>query len=167
MKTRNVLVFAILSLSVFTATANSADGKKESKIEEPMTNARLEQILKNLETTTKGGSGRWEMVRDGILVLILTDESHNRMRMIAPAMEAKELDQQTLTRMMEANFASALDVRYAIYKGVVWSAFIHPLDSLREQDIIAALRQVTTLVKTTGTTFSSSELHFGPSHEEK
>ena len=60
MKTRNVLVLAILPLIVFTATANPAEEKKESKIEEPMTNARLEQILKNLETTTKGGSGRWE-----------------------------------------------------------------------------------------------------------
>ena len=99
--------------------------------------------------------------------MVLTDESHNRMRVIAPAAEVKQIDPEVLMKMMEANFVAALDARYAVFKGIVWAAFIHPLDSLSERDLISGLKQVTALVKNTGTTFSSSKLHFGPSYEEK
>lgn len=132
-----------------------------------MTNARLDQILKTVEPGVKGGSGRWQMVREGIPLMVLTDESHNRMRVIAPAAEVEQVNPEILMKMMEANFVAALDARYAVFKGVVWAIFIHPLDSLIERDLISALKQVTTLVKTTGTSYSSSELQFGPSYEEK
>jgi hypothetical protein len=68
---------------------------------------------------------------------------------------------------MEANFLTALDARYAVFKGIVWAVFIYPLNSLLEKDFVSALDQVTTLTKTTGTTYSSSELQFGPSYPEK
>lgn len=167
MKNKISLGMCFFLLIVWMATANPAEKKEEPKTEEPMTNARLEQILKSAEPSTKGGGGQWQMVRDNVPVMILTDESHNRMRVVAPAADVKQVDQQILMKMMEANFSTALDARYAIFKGFVWAAFIHPLDSLRERDLISALRQVTTLVKTTGTSYSSSELQFGPSYEEK
>lgn len=165
MKKRNSLVLWFLPTILVMATANYAADGKGLKAEGPMTNARLERILKTMEPSTKGGNGRWEMVRDRIPVLVLTDESHNRMRVIAAAAEVKEVDQQILMTMMEANFARALDVRYAIFQGIVWAAFIHPLDSLRERDFVSGLQQVVTLVKTTRTTYSSSDLHFGPSYQ--
>lgn len=167
MKRRNPLVLWFLPTILVMATANYAADGKGLKAEGPMTNARLEAILKTVEPNVKGGNGRWEMVRDGVPVMVLTDESHNRMRVIAPASELKPVDQQILMRMMEANFARALDARYAVFQGIVWVAFIHPLASLRERDLISGLQQVITLVKTTGTTFSSSELQFGPSYQEK
>ena len=146
------------------ATANYAADGKGLKAEGPMTNARLEAILKTVEPNVKGGNGRWEMVRDGVPLMVLSDESHNRMRVIAPAAELKDVGQQILMTMMEANFARALDARYAVSQGVVWAAFIHPLNSLRERDLISAFQQVVTLVKTTGTTYSSSALQFGPGY---
>ncbi len=167
MKRRNPLVLWFLPTILVMATANYAADGKGLKAEGPMTNARLEAILKTVEPNVKGGNGRWEMVRDGVPVMVLTDESHNRMRVIAPASELKQVDQQILMRMMEANFARALDARYAIFQGIVWAAFIHPLDSLRERDFISGLQQVISLVKTTGTTYSSSELQFGPSYQGK
>lgn len=36
-----------------------------------------------------------------------------------------------------------------------------------ERDLVSGLQQVVTLVKTAGTTYSSSDLHFGPSYQEK
>lgn len=164
MKKRVFLAVWFLPLLLLTARASTASDETELKSEEPMTNARLERILKTMESSTKGGNGRWEMVRDRIPVLILTDESHNRMRVIAAAAEVKEVDQQILMTMMEANFARALDARYAIFQGIVWAAFIHPLDSLRERDFVSGLQQVVTLVKTAGTTYSSSDLRFGPAY---
>lgn len=167
MKHRVSLALWFLSVLVLMAKANAAEEGKGSKSEGPMTNARLEQILRTLEPDVKGGNGQWQMLRDGIPITVLTDESHNRMRVVAPAAEVKKVDQQVLMRMMEANFGTALDARYAIFKEIVWATFIHPLDSLRERDLISALQQVVTLVKTTETTFSSSELQFGPSYQRK
>jgi hypothetical protein len=167
MKKKVFLALWFLPVLLLITKANPAEDRKGLISEEPMTNARLERILRTLESNVKGGNGQWRVVRDGIPVMILTDETHNRMRVIAPAAEVKEVDQKILMRMMEANFATALDARYAIFKGIVWSAFIHPLDSLRERDLISGLQQVITLVKTTGTSYSSSSLQFGPAYQEK
>ncbi|MBI4490020.1 MAG: hypothetical protein HY694_13105 [Deltaproteobacteria bacterium] len=167
MKKRSSLAACFLTALLLMAGTGHAGEANTLKPEGPMTNARLEAILKTVEPNVKGSNGRWEMVRDGVPVMVLTDESHNRMRVIAPASELKQVDQQILMRMMEANFARALDARYAVFQGIVWAAFIHPLDSLRERDLISGLQQVISLVKTTGTTFSSSELQFGPSYQEK
>ncbi len=164
MKKRFPLSLWPLAVLLLMAKANAAQDGKGLKPEGPMTNARLERILRTLEPNVKGGNGQWQVVRDGVPVMILTDESHNRMRVIAPAAELKEVHQQILMRMMEANFARALDTRYAVSQGIVWAASIHPLDSLRERDLISGLRQVITLVKTTGTTYSSSDLQFGPAY---
>lgn len=165
MRIKVLLPVWFFSLLLLTATASSAE-KKELKTEAPMTNARLEQILKTVEPSVKGGGGRWQMIREGIPVMVMTDESHNRMRIIAPAAEVKQVDPEALMKMMEANFVAALDARYAVFKGIVWAAFIHPLDSLIERDVLSGLNQVITLVKTTGTSYSSSELQFGPSYEK-
>ena len=166
MRIKVLLAVWLLPLILFTAAANPAENKKEFKTEEPMTNARLETILRRVEPGVKGGDGRWQMMREGVPLLVLTDEPHNRMRIIAPAAEIKDVNRDRLMRMTEANFATALDARYAAFKGVMWAAFIHPLDSLRERDLLSALQQVINLVKTAGTTYSSSELQFGPPYEE-
>ncbi len=62
---------------------------------------------------------------------------------------------------MHANFDRALDAKYAISGGMLFSCFVHPLTSLSEGDLDNALNQVQTLRKNTGTTYSSTELIFG------
>lgn len=61
---------------------------------------------------------------------------------------------------MQANFDSALDARYAIAKGKLWSAFIHPLSELNEEQFFSGLAQTITLVKSYGETYSSGALIF-------
>ena len=164
MKKRVFLAVWFLPLFLLAAGASTASDERELKPEEPMASAALEQILKRLEPNTTGGNGRWEMLRDGVPVLIWGNESHNRMRAMAPITEVKRVDQEILMTMMEANFATALDARYTVFEGIVWAVFNHPLDSLRERDFISGLQQVVTLVKTAGTTYSSSDLRFGPGY---
>ncbi len=164
MKKRVLLAVWFLSLLLLAARASTASDERESKPEEPMTSAALERILKTMEPKTKGSSGRWEMLRDGVPVLIWGNESHNRMRAMAPVTEVKRVDQEILVRMMEANFATALDARYTVFENIVWAVFSHPLDSLRERDLVSGLQQVVALVKTAGTTYSSSDLRFGPGY---
>ena len=65
--------------------------------------------------------------------------------------------------MLDANFHSALDARYAVSEGIVYALFLHPISSLTPQQIVSALDQVVSLVTTFGTSFSSGQLQFGPS----
>lgn len=131
------------------------------KVEAVMDLTRLGEILKEEVPQVRGRDGFWEMVIEGVTVKVIADQTHNRMRVIAPAARADQLEPAVLRRMLEANFTSALDVRYGIFKGVVWATFLHPLDSLTDRELLSALSQVVTLVNTTGTTYSSSGLSFG------
>ena len=98
------------------------------------------------------------------LLMVITDENANRMRIMMPIQPfdpEKAEDLQTALIALHANYDRALDARYAISDGFLWSAFIHPLGSLTEEDLDSALRQVQTLRKNTGTTYSSGALIFG------
>jgi len=64
-------------------------------------------------------------------------------------------------RMLQANYDSALDARYATAQGLIWSVFVHPLSSLAEEFLASAIGQVHTAAETFGTTFSSGELIYG------
>jgi len=98
-------------------------------------------------------------------LLVITDERANRMRIMVPIQSfdpEKDEDLKTALFALHANYDRALDARYAISEGILWSAFIHPLRSLTEEDLASALEQVQTLRKNTGTTYSSGALIFGP-----
>jgi len=161
------LICYVMLLGLSLAKAYPAEDTKELTPEQPMTNAMLEKVLQRVQPGVKGGDGRWLIVRQGIPLLIFTDEIHNRLTIVAPAAEVTNVNRDMLMRMIEANFVSALDVRYAAFQGTIWAMFVHPFDSLRERDLLSALRQVVTLVETTGTTYSSSELKLFLSIEDE
>ena len=73
----------------------------------------------------------------------------------------QELSKEQLYRLMQANFESALDARYAVARGLVWSTFIHPLGPMSEEQIWSALAQTITLAATYGSGFTSGALRFG------
>ena len=105
---------------------------------------------------------------DGTL-MVITDEKANRMRIMMPIQSfdvSQPQDLKTAIIVLHANYDRALDARYAISDGLLWSAFIHPLSSLTEEDLASALDQVRTLRKNTGTSYSSGALQFGPANEE-
>ena len=93
-------------------------------------------------------------------LVCICDPAHDRMRIISPVLELKDVKEEQMVRMMEANFHTALDARYAVSDGVVYSAYIHPLSSLNESMIYSAIKQVSTLRNTFGTYFQSGELTF-------
>lgn len=126
-----------------------------------MSNARIAALLEKLELEVQGGDGNWRFELGERLVMIITDESADRMRVVAPIIPASELSEPQLRRVMQANFDSALDARYAIAKGTLWSTFIHPLGSLSDQEFLLGVGQVVNLVNTFGSSFSSGLLLFG------
>ncbi|MDA8693259.1 YbjN domain-containing protein [Saprospiraceae bacterium] len=135
-------------------------------IAQDMNNEKLNAIIYTLSDEVKGQPGNWQFIIDSTIFICITDELHNRMRIIAPIVEVSEVSDDQLKRCMEANFHSALDIRYAISDDLVWSAFIHPLKELTKEQVFSALSQVYSGVKTFGTYYSSGELNF-PTREER
>lgn len=98
---------------------------------------------------------------DGTPVTLVFDVNADRMRLFTRVASSDGLSGAQLKRLMQANFDTALDARYAIAGGQVWSTFMHPLVSLSQDDFVSAIAQTVTLARTYGTTFSSGALSFG------
>ncbi len=126
-----------------------------------MTNAKLLELIKRIDPNPTGRVGNWQVKFEGHAVQIITDEKANRMRMVTGIAKAESLDKVKLYRIMQANFESALDARYAIAQKIVWSTYIHPLSALTEKEFYSGLGQTLSLARTYGTTFSSGVFVFG------
>ena len=79
----------------------------------------------------------------------------------SPSSGAVKALQLELKKMMEANFDRALDAKYALSNGVLWSVYVHPLKELQKEQLIDALYQVKNLVNNYGTTYNSADFIFG------
>jgi len=145
-----IILTALLSFS-FYAQAQS----------EGMTNTRMEKIIKKEATEVDGQPGNWQLLYGDRLVLIITDEKNNRMRIFSPVIAETDLKEGQLEKMLEANFHSALDAKYSLYENYVISVFTHPLRELTDDQFLDALQQVVVLADTFGTTYSSTDLIFG------
>jgi len=125
-----------------------------------MTNARLGEIISRIDSNAKGESGFWSFTVEGVSVQVITDERANRMRIIVPIAKTQDLSQDELYRLMQANFDSTLDARYAIANEILWSAYIHPLEQLNDEGFLVGLGQAVNVALTYGTTYSSGLLNF-------
>ena len=134
-----------------------------------MDNARMHELLQRVDPELQGQLGSWVVTFDTIRAQIITDESADRMRVIVPIVKVEDIEEGELLRLMQANFDSALDARYSVANGVVWSAFIHPLSPLSDEEFISGLAQAMTAATTFGSTYSSGALIFrdGDSDEKQ
>ena len=136
--------------------------KKTVKPEGSMTLARMDTIIRRLDDKAKAPRpGSWQFTISDRPVIIVTDQLNNRMRIISPVSKAEGMPPELMKRLMQANFDTALDARYAIARGVIWATFIHPLRALHDRQFISAIGQTVNLAITFGTTFSSGEMSFG------
>lgn len=142
----------LIALPCLAATADTAA---------PMTNARIAELLARLDADAVGGDGHWRLVLGERAVMVITDAQADRMRIIVPVTAADALEPELLMRLMQANFDTALDARYAIARGTLWSAFIHPLSTLGDEAFLLGLGQAVNLANTFGSSYSSGVLMFG------
>lgn len=98
---------------------------------------------------------------DELPVYLIVDEDANRMRLMSPIIEAKDLEKTDFKTLMEANFDRALDAKYAISNGILWSVYAHPLRELYKEQLLDAFNQVRWLVYNYGTSYSSTTMVFG------
>lgn len=132
-----------------------------------MTNKRMGKLLKKEVQELEGDAGAWQMTYGGKLVLVITDESANRMRIFSPVIEQTKADKDIMEKMLAANFHSALDAKYSLYEGFVVSVFTHPLGELTDAQFLDALQQVVVLNLTYGTTYHSTDMIFNPGEVEE
>ena len=133
----------------------------ETAPEAAMTLDRLDAILRALDPEAETNGAAWQLSIDDVQVLVVTDESADRMRAMTPVVRSADVTEAQMTRMMQANFDTALDARYAIAKDVLWSVFIHPLAPLEKDQLISGLGQVVNLAQSYGTLYASGGLLYG------
>lgn len=129
----------------------------------PMTLEALhETILKvDAEAVRSEAGNAWQLTLEERQVTVVTDLGHDRMRIFVPIAPADGVSESMIRRLMQANFDTALDARYAIAQDILWGTFIHPLSPLTERQLLSGVGQTVNLARTYGTTFSSGALSYG------
>jgi len=121
----------------------------------------LKLILAREATIVNEEGSMVEYKVDELPLYLIVDENANRMRMMSPIVEEKDLKEKDLKVLMQSNFDRALDAKYAISNGVLWSVYAHPLKELYKDQVIDAFNQVRNLVYNFGTSYSSTTMIFG------
>ena len=147
-----IFVFAFL-LWPASLTAQAA--------EPHMTLPRMAEIVLALDPEAEATGGGFLLTIDDVPVLIITDTAANRMRAMVPIRAAEGMTANEIQRVMQANFDSALDARYAIAQGRLWGVFLHPFMELEREQLISGLAQTVNVAKTYGTLYTSGAGQFG------
>jgi len=149
-------LFSVISLVVLSSA--SAQEMNPEKL--------AELIGQASDTVVTNGNTIQFMYEERPLICVY-DENANRMRIISPIIETKDVEEEQLLNMLVANFHSAVDVKYALSDEVIWSVFIHPLKELTDYQVLDAIDQVYTASATFGTSYSSTNLVFPGNTKKK
>ena len=122
---------------------------------------QMAEVIGALDGEAERNGNNWQLTLDDRMILVVTDPLAARMRILTPIADASALPDAAMERLLQANFDTALDARYAVANGLVWGAFIHPLDTLTVRDFASGILQTKSLADTFGTTFSSGALNYG------
>lgn len=130
---------------------------------ESMTLERLDALILAVDPERlRQPSGRvWTFTVEDVPLTVVTDPRADRMRIVVPVARAGALEPDALMRLMQANFDTALDARYAIGRDVLWSTFIHPLGPLTDDQFLSGIGQTVNLARSFGSTYSSGAVSYG------
>ncbi len=129
--------------------------------EAPMTVQRLGDIVAALDPDSQSNGTRFQLTIEDVPMLIITDPVADRMRAMVPIRAMENMTGDELLRVMQANFDTALDARYAVAQGRLWGVFIHPLSPLQKDQLISGLGQAVNLAKTYGSLYTGGAMSFG------
>lgn len=128
---------------------------------EDMSLERMNALIERVGAGVSRQGGVWDFSLEDVPVMVVTDVSADRMRIMTPIRSAEGLTEAETLRLLQANFDSALDARYGVARGVLWSTFIHPFGSLEDEEFLSGLGQTVNLALTYGSSYSSGALVFG------
>jgi len=144
-------IFAILMLLTSSVAAQEA----------PMTVERLSEIVLDIDPDAALTPNGLELTLEDIPVLIVLAPGADRMRAMVSIASAEDVTPEEMLRMMQANFDTALDARYAVAQGRVWGVFIHPLAALEREQLLSGLAQTVNLARSYGSLYTGGANVFG------
>ena len=147
---------ALIVAATLTATPLLAQ-----EAEPHMTLDRMAEIVLVLDDEANITPNGFEFVIDDVPVLIVADVRANRMRAMVPISSVDGMTPEEMERVLQANFDSALDARYAIAMGRLWGVFIHPLRELERDQLISGIAQTVNVAQTYGGLYTSGAAQFG------
>jgi len=169
----NLTILALLAFSSNQAFAQSEETTPDPKQLEnaPATNKmtleKMISIIKQIAKEVEVDQGNLTFEYDGSTLAIISDTNANRMRIVSPVIEASQMSEEQVVATLISNYHLALDARYAIGNGILYSVYVHSLEELTETMLKSAVRQVATLRKTFGNGYTSGEFSFGINAEEE
>jgi len=159
------LLMAVLLLSLFVSVSSVAQEENSNPSEKTyrvdMTQQAMAEIITELVGEYQGTPNNLQFIYNDVPMALVSDEGNNRMRLFAPITSVDNLSEELLQAAMVSNFHLALDARYAIGNGILYATYIHPLKELTKEQVQSAVRQVSSLRSTFGSTFTSGELLYG------
>lgn len=147
---------ALIVAATLTATPLLAQ-----EAEPHMTLDRMAEIVLVLDDEANITPNGFEFIIDDVPVLIIADTRANRMRAMVPISSVDGMTPDEMERVLQANFDSALDARYAIAMGRLWGVFIHPLRELERDQLISGIAQTVNVAQTYGGLYTSGAAQFG------
>ncbi len=160
------LIALCVSLGGVSLLAQDEESEQPDEPEEafngsPMTVERLGELILRVDEEATLNQTTWHFQVAGLDTILVFDPAADRMRILIPIGKADEVDSEELLRLMQANFDSALDARYAIAQGLLWGTYIHPLSTLTDEEFLVGLGQTANVVTSYGTSYSSGLFIFG------
>ena len=140
---------------------------QEEQSEAPMTVERVAEILLALDPDTTTDGRNFQLTIEDLPIVVITDTVQDRIRAMIPVRSASGIGAAELQRLMQANFDTTLDARYAVADGRLWSVFIHPLRALEKDQLISGIGQTVNLVVTYGSLYTSGVGQFGPGDSQE
>ena len=131
-----------------------------AKADEAMTLERLGQIVQAVDPEAEVQDTVMRLTVEDIPIFVVTDPANDRMRAMVPIRSVDEITPEELYRMMQANFDTALDARYAIAQDRLWAVFIHPFQSLEKDQLISGIGQTVNLALTYGNLYTGGALAY-------
>ncbi|NJS08912.1 MAG: hypothetical protein HC789_00320 [Microcoleus sp. CSU_2_2] len=110
-------------------------------IPEEITNTLKELFGESVETPI---ATSWQVETSKFRLLVLLSEDGIWLRILLPIAEASEA-QPFFDKLLEANFDTTLETRYAIHQNVLWGVFQHNCATLTTADFLAAIAKLLAL----------------------
>lgn len=151
----------VLALALVMAPAGSLEPFAESAPSAASAATQsLEERLRAMAGEVVPGEGHWTVRHHNVPLLVYAHQGHDRMRIVTPIVQVARLTTADLLALLEANYSSALDARYAVGDRLVWALYVHPLSSLTDDELVSALDQVVALKKNYGSSYASTDMLF-------
>lgn len=155
-------LFLLLPLTALAQDTEGTESQPDAQVAEPaMTLKRLFDIAQALDQDATVQGNLVQLTIADVPVLVVADPRADRMRAMVPIRAAEGLEPEELMRLMQANFDTALDARYAVARGRLWGVFIHPLSPLEKDQLLSGLAQTVGVALTYGSSYSGGAVHYG------